>query len=128
MTTPGNAQFRMAAHWPHSSLVSFRLNYASGVPTISKDSAGILASVADTGTGVITVTFAEAWLECYIVGCEMITASINDHAIPKSRSEGGVPVIAIWVIDASAGSAVGAAADLDGDIDVTVMLCNTPAN
>jgi hypothetical protein len=126
MATPGNAQFRMAAHWPSASCYSFRITWAAGAPTITKDSAGFLSTtVTDGGSGKVTLTTREAWLEMYIVGCQIRNApGHDDAAIVTAVVEGDTPSMVIETWDQSAG----AYADLACVIDVTVMLVNTPAN
>lgn len=126
MPEPGAIPYNMGSLWREAGIYSLRINWASGVPTVSKDNAALLdTTVTDGGNGKCTVTFREAWVEIYVVGCEMRNSpAAGDRAAVTALTEGTTPSMVIETWDQS-GTAY---ADLTCDIDVTVMLYRTPVD
>ena len=91
-------------------LLRFTVNVDSGSPTITSDPHGVTDTIADTGTGVYTVTLADSWYAGSVVASHSagLGAASGTFASPST--------LVVRYADS------GSAADEDGDITVLAAM------
>jgi len=104
-------------------LIAFEIDGGSGTPVVHTNGnrlASLAASsaVADTGTGVITVTLREDFSDIWITGCNVGLAAGNYLATAIPDVSTSPPTIAIYIYDVDATAALD---DTAGIISVTAL-------